>query len=106
MIGIPNPKANLSLMVISLSSSLGASKELVGVAMRIGTVLELLLVVCAGTAAGALVKEEVAAALVAAVDEIVLLASVDDSAADAEDDAAALRPPDSINTVEKSSIVP
>lgn len=106
MIGIPNPKANLSLMVICLSSSLGASKELVGVAMRIGTVLELLLVVCAGTVAGALVTEEVAAALVVAIDEIVLVSSVDDSAADAEDDTAALRPPDSVNTEEKSFIVP
>jgi hypothetical protein len=103
IIGIPKPKANLSLMVICLSSSLGASKELVGVAMRIGTVFELLLVVWAGIAIGASVTEEVGAALVEDA-ALVLVENVDD--AGLEEDAAAARPPDSANTGEKSSVVP
>jgi hypothetical protein len=104
IIGIPKPRANLSLMVICLSSSLGASKELVGVAIRIGTVFELPLVVCTGIAVGASVVEEVGAALVEAAARV-LVEKVDD-AAELEVDAAGARPPDNANTGEKSSVVP
>jgi hypothetical protein len=95
MIGIPKPRANLSLMVREWSSCLGASKELVGVAMRIGTVLELLLVACAGAAVGDSVIEEDVAAM--GDPEVVLVERVDEAEGMEVEDAVAARPPDNAN---------
>lgn len=106
MIGRPNPIANLSLTVRWLSSSLGASKELVGSGTRINTVFELLLADCAWTIVGASVGEDVGTGLVE--DTVrVLVANVDESAADVEDTAADVeetaapaRPPETVKIEE------
>jgi hypothetical protein len=69
-IGIPKAKAYLSLTVRWVSAFTGASNELVGVAFRIGTEVEVLLPVWAGAAIDVVLA--VGAAPMSVVEELVL----------------------------------